>query len=268
MVLVGGWVPYFYRYLPAVSAPTHDPILTLDFDLATPDRLVQSGGRPLDKLLTSSEFTVIRAMDPPIPRYQHLRRGDKDLAPVHFEFLASLTGPEADQRGESNALREIQPGLQAQRLRYLELLLHEPLEMSTERVPDLLVTPPVVLRIPNPASYLIQKGLIHGRRRPERAEKDSAYVHEVALLWSGQEPEVRTMLDSLAGCFPLWARWVARGRSELARGFSSETSDGPVSVERELASARVSPAVTARAAFRVVRPFLEKALGVRSLPKS
>ncbi len=265
VVFVGGWVPYFYRFLPELRVPPHAPLLTRDFDLATPDRLALSGKRPLDELLRVGNFVVINALDPPVLRYQHRRRGLKNLAPIHFEFLASLSGRRTDRKGVDKALREVQPGLMAQRLRHIELLLHEPLEISLERVPHLHVKPPVVLRIPNPAAYLIQKGLIRGRRRAAKAGKDFAYVYEVALLWSGHEREVRAMVDSLSKDSRLWGTWVTRGRAELAHGFSDVAVDGPVSVEREFASARATPAVTAGAAFRIVRPFLEEALGVRSL---
>jgi hypothetical protein len=75
------------------------------------------------------------------------------------------------------------------------------------------------------------------------------------------------MVDSLAKASPTWGKWVARGREELARGFSKETADGPVSVEREFTLARATPAISPGAAFRVVRPFLEEALGVRPSSK-
>jgi hypothetical protein len=185
VVFVGGWVPYFYRHLPELRVPAHAPLLTRDFDLATPDKLALSGKRPLDEILRAGEFVVHHSVDPPILRYQHRRMGRKHLAPIHFEFLASLRGSASDREGNPKSLLEVQVGLHAQRLRYLELLLHEPLEVGTGRVPDLRVQPHVVLRIPNPAAYLIQKGLIHGLRKADKAGKDFAYVHEVALLWSG-----------------------------------------------------------------------------------
>jgi len=36
VVLVGGWVPYLYRYLPECIPPGHPPLLSFDFDLASP----------------------------------------------------------------------------------------------------------------------------------------------------------------------------------------------------------------------------------------
>lgn len=260
-IFVGGWVPYFYRHLPELQVPDHDPILTRDFDVAAPQRMTLSGRRPLDRLLRDAEFVVISAMDPPILRYQHRRRGDKHLAPVHFEFLAPLVGRATDKRGRPRTLAEIQEGLQAQLLRHLDLLLHEPLEINTRRIPGLHVKPPASLRIPNPASYLIQKGLILDLRKGNKAAKDFAYVYEVALLWSGREPNVRAMVESLAGDSTLWARRVREGTVILARAFADESAEGPVSVAKEHARAGTTPAVSPKAVFRVVAPFLRDALG-------
>lgn len=52
VVLCGGWVPYFYRYLSQSESPKHDPLLTFDFDVVVPSDLpLKSGGSLHDQLL-------------------------------------------------------------------------------------------------------------------------------------------------------------------------------------------------------------------------
>lgn len=265
LVLIGGWVPYFYRFLPGLPRPDHEPILTKDFDLASPGGLRERGAGTLDARLRAAGFVVHESRDPVVLRYQDRRFGSRDLAPIHFEFLTTLTGPVRGRRGDSRQTREVQRGLPAQALRYLDLLRHEPLVVHTSDVPGLRRNVQVDLRIPNPAAYVFQKALVHDER-DQKAAKDLAYVYDVALLWSEKEGAVLEMSRSLAAESSTWAKWLARARKTLDGLFVDAASDGPVSIEREMRLAPGGPGISAEGALRVVRPFLDGALGIAAGP--
>ena len=261
LVLIGGWTPYFYRFLPDLRRPDHEPILTKDFDLVSPGSLPERGTGTLDERLRAAGFVVHESRDPVVLRYQDRRFGARDLAPIHFEFLTTLTGPARGRRGQARQTRDVKRGLPAQALRYLDLLRHEPLIVRTAEVPGLRRNVGVDLRIPNPAAYVFQKALVH-EERDEKAAKDLAYVYDVALLWSGKENEVLEMSRSLAAESATWATWLGRARRTLDGLFIAETSDGPVAIEREMRAASVARGISSGNAFRLVRPFLEGALGL------
>ena len=64
-------------------------------------------------------------------------------------------------------MKQVQDGLTAQQLRYLDLLLHEPLEVDAGQVDGLAIEEPLMVRVPNPATYVLQKALIHEAVLPD-----------------------------------------------------------------------------------------------------
>ena len=260
LVLCGGWVPYFYRRLPGLSQPAHGPLLSHDFDVVAPLELQERGGTTLHARLMERDFVTIRGRATEVVFYQHARWGNADLAPVYGEFLTPLIGGETDRSGNARVLHAVQRSVTAQLLRYLDLLLHEPLGIRAREVfgSDLPSDP--VVRVPNPATYMLQKAVALDKRRGEKRAKDLAYVFEVAALWTHETQRVREMFELVAAESAEWRRWLRRGRAVLREAFSSEHAEGPVSAERVFAPTVEGHRVTARAAAVVTSGFLASVL--------
>jgi len=256
VVLCGGWVPYFYRHLPRIAAPKHGPLFTFDFDLVIPSELPHGPAGSLRDLLLKGDFVDIQNRAPPVVYYQHSRWGTGELAPIYGELLTPLEGSILDRSGKPKDLRHVQDGVVAQQLRYVELLLHDPLIVQNEWVHELALREGMEFQIPNPASYILQKALALSHRRAEKQQKDLGYVFEVAALWSYESERVQEMVRSIAEHSSVWSRWVKRGKDVLFGAFQSEHSDGPVSVEQVFGGLADGHLVSASAAFRLTDAFL------------
>ena len=261
LVLCGGWVPYFYRHLPELAKPRHGPLLSHDFDLVTPPKLQEVEGKTLHDRLVEGNFVGIRGRNPEVVFYQHTRWGAADRAPVYGELLTPLVGSEVDKWGNAKVLHVVQKGTSAQQLRYLDLLLHEPLGLRAREVfgPDLSRDPLVL--VANPATYILQKALALEKRKGDKRAKDLAYVFEVAAQWTHKTEHVRDMLESVASQSGEWRRWRVRGQAILLDAFSSQHAEGPVSAERVFADTAEGHLVTALAVDAITRGFLESVLG-------
>lgn len=260
LVLCGGWVPYFHRRLPGLSRPAHGPLLSHDFDVVAPPELQERGGTTLHERLMQCDFVTIRGRAAEVVFYQHARWGTADLAPVYGEILTPLIGGETDRSGHARVLHTVQRGVTAQLLRYLDLLLHEPLGIRARDVFGPGLPRDLVVRVPNPATYLLQKAVALEKRRGEKRAKDLAYVFEVAALWTYEAARVREMFEHVAAERAEWRRWLQRGRAVLREAFSSEHAEGPVSAQRVFAPTVDGHLVTARRVAVVTRSFLASVL--------
>jgi hypothetical protein len=233
-VLTGGFVPYVYRHMDRFSRPSLPYLLTTDVDWTVPARLPLLGGQPLGARLADSGFVVIQSTDtsPAVQRYQHQRFGNRDLAPIYGEFLVPLTGG-ASRRGTDRRVQVVQEGLTAQALRYLDLLLEEPMEFDASTLDGLGLDRPHVIRVSRPAAYVLQKLLSWDERAAGKKDKDAAYLHEVAILtngaWSGIDADVRRTEASTHER----RRWVSKARKRMHDLFLSTDAEGPLRVVRQ-----------------------------------
>ncbi len=81
----------------------------------------------------------------------------------------------------------------AQKLRYLDVLLIAPWSVTLRREAGFGLTEQATILIPNPTSYLVQKSLFHGLRKPGDRAKDALYIHDTLELFSGSLPVLRTL---------------------------------------------------------------------------
>ena len=235
IVLTGGLVPVAYRHLDDTQASTVPPLLTGDVDLTVSSRLELASGASLDELLRDAGFDtrMLAAEHGTVVKYI-LRPADQEAEPAEYvEFLTPLAGSTHDRAGQDRGIQEVQPGLQAQALRYLNLLLEDPIEMDGASIPGLGVKPGTVLRVPDPATYVLQKLLARKRRQADRRGKDLAYVYDVALLFRGSWPRMRERIRSLESSSGEYEAWVRKARTVLARLFASPTDDGPIEIAHE-----------------------------------
>jgi hypothetical protein len=257
MVLTGGMVPVFYRHLPHSSPVSQKLLTTLDLDWTVPRKLLQHGTQTVDRLLHGAHFVdVLLGDESRVVYYQHERYGRKTIAPIHIEFLSPRQGSPSGRKGEDRTSIQVQKDLWAQALPYLELLLHEPLEIDAREVPELRISKRCLVRIPNPATYITQKLLARPKRTREKQDKDLAYAFEVATVLRKAWADVGGQLERAETHFS--KKWFHDVRSRLRALFSSVTADGPIAVAGQYRDAMGPGAPTEAAVFQVMTRFLDE----------
>lgn len=229
VVFAGGWAYRLYRCHPLAHPPAYPPLMTKDTDIALDPLSVPSGQSIRDRLVEGGfveDFTGDHR--PPVTYY----RFGGQSSPNFAEFLVPLAGGWAKRDGTTDATIKV-GGINAQKLRHLELLLTAPWtvtlpgsydgskEKSAEAIP---LRESATLRLPNPASYIAQKILIHGYRTRSQRAKDILYVHDTLETFADALPRIRTdWVDSLKPT--LHERQVRRIEAtleQLQRGVSEE----------------------------------------------
>jgi hypothetical protein len=209
IVICGGWTLYIYRkWVLKQAGPL--PLRTGDVDVAVPKELpVQS--EPLDKLLSKAGFRE----DP---------TGSGDLPIIHYikkdtPFVEFLT-PWRSSKGPN--VVEIQKGVTAQVLQYLNIVLENPREVQ---VPSRSFK----VRVPTTAAYLYQKGLSFPHRaKKERRAKDLAYLFELLNNFPELREPLSKELIKLSKRYP--EAWLQTFRKNLEKGFSSIEAEGVADV--------------------------------------
>jgi hypothetical protein len=119
----------------------------------------------------------------------------------------------------------VQPGLQAEPLRFLEVVLDNTRAVD---IPEAGLR----VRIPTPEAYLFQKGLSFPRRnREEKKAKDLAYIFELLHNFPALARDIPTTLLALRERDA--KKWFSTFQSNLAQFFSSEDAEGVRMVTRQ-----------------------------------
>jgi hypothetical protein len=193
VVIAGGWAHRLYRLHPAASRLPYPPLMTKDADVALDPADVPDTTEIRTRLVANDFVEDFTGEDvPPITCYRFRKRSSPNFA----EFLVPLTGGEYRRDGTRDVTVRV-GGISAQKLRFLELLLTAPWTVTLgpaeagRYVLDVPMDEPTVVRVPNPASYLAQKILIHGYRKPSERAKDTLYLHDTLETFAGALPEIR-----------------------------------------------------------------------------
>jgi len=184
IVIVGGWAHQLYRLHPHARALDYGPLTTLDTDVAIPARM-PVGDEDIRQRLVAQGFVEEFVGDhrPPAIHY-HLGSGKTGF---YAEFLTPLTGGEYDRKSNRKATMEI-AGIASQRLRYIELLLHQPWSIDF-KVDEKTGS----VRIANPVSFIAPKVLIQGKREREDRAKDILYMHDTLEVFGSRLKELRDL---------------------------------------------------------------------------
>src|SRR5713226_6449285 len=122
IVLAGGWAWYVYRkYLTGERSLPGE--FTLDVDLVVPRRLASTEPR-LDQMLTAADFELEMEGEerPPVSKYSW-------PSTEHSEAIVEFLTP---SRGSGEVATLEINGVVAQQLRFLDLLLDEPLQVRVD----------------------------------------------------------------------------------------------------------------------------------------
>ena len=205
LVFVGGWAFRLYRLHPGAQVPDYRPVVTLDADVAFAEGERLAGDIRAHLAEAGFAETLMGDLRPPVAQYA---LGD-DAAGFYAEFLTPMSGSGRRRTGEAWST-ELRAGVTAQRLRHLELLLDTPWRVRLGA--DWGLDHAVDVRIPNPASFIAQRLLIHDQRLPAKKAQDILYIHDTLELFGGQ-------LNELAGLWrnEICSRLSGKQLRELAR---------------------------------------------------
>jgi hypothetical protein len=246
-VLVGGFGSYLYQFHERAKPTELSPLLTYDIDLASPHRISVRGGKSVHQSLSEIglEQELTGNCTPPLVKYF-----PKDKKPsMYVEFLTPLRGSET-KRGVPDITQNIQPDLSAQKLRFLDLLLKDPWEISTSSVPALTKRPKLVVRIPHPGMFIMQKILISDRRTDTSRTKDFAYIYQTLVYlredFEAIAKEYIVLIDNRE-----WEKWYKSFIKLSKEIFGTSEGDGPIGASEILGRA------TPEMIFAVVNRFID-----------
>jgi hypothetical protein len=122
------------------------------------------------------------------PPATHYRLGDAKTG-FYAEFLTPLFGSERGRDGKPKATRRV-AGVVSQQLRYLEILLLAPWTVSLSRSNGFPFENLKQACIPNPASFIAHKVLIHNKRMRAKFAKDILYIHDTLEVFGARLEEL------------------------------------------------------------------------------
>ena len=180
LVIVGGWAHQLYRLHPLAGHPDHAPLRTRDVDLALSLQAPVEGD--LRKALERADFEreFFGEDSPPVTRYI---LGQEDGG-FYAEFLAPLSGSGVKRDGSPDVTAS-KAGIIVQKLRHLDLLLLGPWSVRVGPDADTAFTEPIDLLVANPVAFIVQKLLIHDKRKGTKKAQDILYIHDTLELFGG-----------------------------------------------------------------------------------
>ena len=175
IMVIGSWCIYFYKNY-FTEADYTSSIRTRDIDFLMPRRLKRKGNIDLPMLFRDLGFVV-------------------DFSPkgafrlVHPELIIDFVVPEKG-KGDDNPFPIPQLGLSAQKLRFLEILLENPMKIEVDNF---------TLTLPHPAAFALQKLIISwGRPKEEKRLKERQEGIRIlnSLITKGETDSVINILNT------------------------------------------------------------------------
>ena len=257
ILCIGGCANAMYRHHDLASSPTPNYLGTKDSDWALPVRLVQRTAEPLAQLMAKAGFAedLRGSASAPVVKY----RPKDDTIAADIEFLCPLSGVPGGRQGE-NAMVEVQAGLMAQPLRYLEILAKNPWHVDLGKAPEFRRFKGVLVRVPNPAAYVMQKVLIRDQqRKPASQAKDCYYMYEVSVVF---RDNLAALGQEYAKLQDMPASWLKRFANGIRPLFRDEHAEGVTSALDVYEGAGIDgPQLTADIIQRAVAKMLD-AMGI------
>ena len=223
LVCIGGCANALYRHHPSAAIIPFRYLGTKDSDWATPLRIPRGDRALIADLMRQADYTeeIIGTDDRPVVKY----RPNDSALPADIEFLCPRSGLPGGRNAGGAASHPVQAGLMAQPLRYLDLLLHRTWTLDLGRVPEFERLRGIVIRLPNPSAYVVQKVLIRDERREDlSAAKDCYYIFEVSVIFRDCLDTLAMEYRALEKTFGAWAR---KFKNSAAILFAGDSAEGP-----------------------------------------
>jgi hypothetical protein len=244
IVIVGGWVPFLYHRYGWMPSP-HPLLRTVDIDVVVP-RHVEEHGRPtIDEILSRAGYQAsIYGFDVPIVKYEL-------ASPVtEIEFLT----PEIGRPGK--AALDVQRGLTAQALRYLQILLENTRKIEIiDTIDGSDIS--LVVTVPSPGAFIYQKGLTlspSSRRLAAKIDKDLYYIFSFVDSPKELQDSIPVEINSLRSQYP--ASWFRSFIRNLNHYFPESGAEGPARVAK-LYTGSMPAEIFRNYAHRTFRDFIQ-----------
>ena len=222
IVVGGGWATFLYgRYL--FKNRQREPVFTRDIDFMVKSKIPIIGKNTVDQLLVEAGLRAKFKSrgNPPVIHYE----GTIEGSDVEIEFLTDQTGSKPD------AVLEVQEGLHAEALRYVSLLVENILVLTLDDTNLIDALAPLTVKVPTPAAYIFQKGLIFKRRWDhQKRAKDLYYIFDILagsreirydLIWEFSEFRIKH------------AKWYQTFMADLGELFEGPESEGVLLVTEQ-----------------------------------
>ena len=122
----------------------------------------------------------------------------------------------------------VEPRLNAQLLRYMDLALDQPIAVDVSGVEQLDVPRGTVAYLPHPAHFVVHKALTAPlRKHRSKRDKDFAYLYDVVVRTRSGWPEMQARVVALEARGET-AAWLRRARQNLVKWFGAPTGLGSV----------------------------------------
>lgn len=255
--VIGWFASFLYQFHPSTHTELVGRIYSKDIDLASEGNVPVRGKRLVHEslLLENLEPKAIgfRENNPPKIQYH-----PKDLETGYYlEFLTPLHGSGLTKKGKPDCIKEVQKGLFAEKLRYLDLLINNRWKLHSSAVPLPDPIPDLMIRIPHPALFIMQKTLISKDRRGDMRIKDFANIYQVLSCFRKTIPSIASEYEALIDN-PLWKKWYKSFRRLTKENFEKPESDGALEASRAL-----GPDFSSRMISAAVMEFLGYCPGLR-----
>jgi len=188
VILIGSWcIPFYKDYFGRVQYPT--AIKTRDIDFLVPTPLKSKIKTDIPKLLKDLGFIV------------NFKGSEGYIQLEHSDLIIEFLVPEKG-RGSDRPYRLPQFGLNAQPLRFLDLLLQDTIKVKIEGIE---------VNLPHPANFALHKLIIFQRRtKEEKILKDRNAAIDIfrALIDKGEAVIIKRVFNSI---IPKWQKKVIKG---------------------------------------------------------
>jgi hypothetical protein len=255
LILVGGFASLLYRFHEKAEQPDIPPLITYDVDLASQGEVPIRSGKSIHESLEGAGLKeeLLGKYEQPIVRYYPLE--DSSLT-YYVEFLAPLSGSGTGRNGRPDLTQAIQSDLLGQKLRYLDLLMQDNWRVHTTSVPDLKGKPDLIVRVPNPSMYIMQKILTLPERQHADRHKDYAYIYQILTCF---RKRLKLLADNYVVLItkPEWKKWYSRFLRLSREFFVSPESDGPIETSKILSD------VTPEMASAAVMSFIDSCPNIK-----
>ena len=124
-------------------------------------------------------------------------------------------------------------------------------------LPQVGIQEPIEIRVPNPATFVIQKALIGPERKPDKRAKDAAYVYDMAVLTEQRWADVADAARSVRLSSSERAKWLERAATWFRREYRTPDSPLLASAARILEASNPDEAPTPEAMRRLLCSFLD-----------
>ncbi len=187
VVIIGGWAHRLHRFHPLAQELDYEPLLTLDADVALPNRLQVPGAAIYDRLTANGfKAELLGHHRPPATHYKLAEPGIRFYA----EFLTPLVGGEIQRGGRRRSTAQI-GGITSQNLRHIDLLLAAPWRVSLGQTNGFPLADETSVPVANPVGFITQKILIHRRRNRGERAKDIMYIHDTLETFAPRIADLR-----------------------------------------------------------------------------